>query len=148
MASASRDSPSSSSASSARSRSRREGPANAARFWSPLVGVAAASTATLASPALVVREEELLAADIVTRDRLLQRARDDPVDERVAQVLLDVRVLRRVHEHDPVLVEQLLVALDEDREIAAVLEREPGAPVGEDVRAHRRGGVEGRAHAG
>ena len=53
-----------------------------------------------------------------------------------AQVLLHVRVLRRVDEHDAVLVEELLVALDEDREVAAVLEREPGAAVGEDVRVH------------
>src|SRR5262245_24097995 len=57
-------------------------------------------------------------------------------------------MLRRVDEHDSVLVEELLVALDEDREIAAVLEGEPGAAVGEDVGVQRRGGIERRAHPG
>ena len=62
-------------------------------------------------------------------------------------VLLHVRMLRRIHEDHAVLVEQPLVALDEDLEVAAVLERQPRAAVGEHVGVHRRGGVERRAHA-
>ena len=54
------------------------------------------------------------------------------------ELLLHVRVLRRVHEHHAVLVEQPLVALDQDREIAAVLEIEPGAAVGQHVGVRRR----------
>ena len=41
-----------------------------------------------------------------------------------------------IHQHHAVLVEQALVALDEDHEVAAVLEREPGAAVGERVGVH------------
>src|SRR5262249_53068845 len=94
-----------------------------------------------------IREEQLLAADLVTGDRLLSFWRDEPIDERLPEVLLDVRVLCRVDEHHAVLIEQPLVTLDEDLEVAAVLEREPCAAIGEDVRVHRRGGVERRSHS-
>src|SRR5215470_2953070 len=72
---------------------------------------------------LVVRKEQLLAADFVIGDRLLPVAGSDPADERLAELLLHMRVLSRIHEHDPVLVEESLVALDKDRQVAAVLER-------------------------
>ena len=45
--------------------------------------------------------------------------RDQPVDEFLAQLLLHVRVLGRIDQHDAVLVEQALVALDHDVEVAA-----------------------------
>ena len=56
-------------------------------------------------------------------------------------------MLGRIDEHHAVLVVEALVAFDEDREIAAVLEREPRAAVGEHVRVHRRRRVERRPHA-
>src|SRR5262249_17858748 len=52
-----------------------------------------------------------------------------------------------IDQHDTVLVEQALVAGDENVEIAAVLEREPGAAVGEHIGVGGGGGVERRAHA-
>src|SRR4051812_10330237 len=57
-----------------------------------------------------VREEELLPVDPVARDGLLSRGRDHPVDELPAHVLLHARVLRGIHEHHAVLVEEALVA--------------------------------------
>ena len=56
-------------------------------------------------------------------------------------------MLVRVDQHRAVLVEEALVALDQDHEIAAVLEGQPGAAIGENVSAHRRRGVERRPHA-
>src|SRR6185503_8347770 len=52
-----------------------------------------------------------------------------------------------VDEHDPVLIEEPLVALDEHREITAVLEGQPRSAVGEKVGVHSDGGIERRAHA-
>src|SRR3954471_2914079 len=52
-----------------------------------------------------VREEELLTLDPVAGNGLLSRRREEPIDELLAHRLLDVRMLRRVHEHDAVLVE-------------------------------------------
>src|SRR5581483_10546673 len=99
-------------------------------------------------PRLVrVGEEQLLPADLVSRDDLLALGRDQPVDELLAEVLLHVRVLLRVHQHHAVLVEQALVALHDDLEIAAVLERDPRAAIRQDVGPERRRGVERRAHA-
>ena len=91
------------------------------------------------APARGVREEQLLAVDLVVGDRLLAFRRNQPVDEGLAELLLHVRMLGRVHQHDAVLVEQPLVAFDHDGEIALVLEREPGAAVGQHI------GVRGRA---
>src|SRR5713226_7440427 len=59
-----------------------------------------------------VGEEELLPVDLIVGDRLLAGGRDQPVDEGLAELLLHVRVLCRVHQDDAVLVEQPLVALD------------------------------------
>src|SRR5258708_2355312 len=80
-----------------------------------------------------VGEEQLLAVDLVVGDRLLALGRDEPVDEGLAQLVLHVRMLCRIHQDDAVLVEQLVVAFDRDGEVAAVLEREPGAAIGERV---------------
>src|SRR5215467_1719076 len=94
-----------------------------------------------------IGEEQLLPVDLVVRDRLLAFGRDEPVDEGLAERLLDVRMLFGIDQHDAVLVEQALVAGDEDVEIAAVLERKPGAAVGEHIGVGRGRGVERRAHA-
>ena len=53
----------------------------------------------------------------------------------------------RVDDDHAVLVEEALVALDQDRQIAAILEAEPGAAVGQHIGVGRRGDVERRAHA-
>src|SRR5262249_36042524 len=84
-----------------------------------------------------IGEEELLTVDLVTSDRLLSLLRDKPIDERLPKVLLDVGMLVGVDEHHAVLIEQALVALDKDLEVAAILECEPSAPIGEDVGVHR-----------
>src|SRR5438874_7048366 len=91
--------------------------------------------------------EELLAVDLVVGDRLLAGRRDDPVDELLAELALDVRVFLGIDQHHAVLIEQTPVAFDEHREIGPILEREPGAAIREDVGAHRSGGVERRSHA-
>src|SRR5690349_15775334 len=56
-------------------------------------------------------------------------------------------MLLRIHEHHTILVEEAFVAFDEYGEIAAVLEREPGTAIGENVRAHRRCSVQRGSHA-
>src|SRR6185295_2930426 len=58
---------------------------------------------------LSVGKEKLFAADLIPRDHGLALGGYHPVDERLAQFFLHVRVLGRVHEHDAVLVEQALV---------------------------------------
>src|SRR5581483_2250527 len=90
----------------------------------------AAARASRASTLPVVREEQLLAVDLVARDRTLTFRRHNPVDERFAEIFLHVRMLGRVDQHDVVLIEKTLVAFDQNREIAAVLEVEPRAAVG------------------
>ena len=77
-----------------------------------------------------VGEEQLLASDLVAGNGLLSFRRNHPGNKGIARHLLHVRVLRRVHKHDPVLVEELRIALDEDRELATVPERQPCAAVG------------------
>ena len=70
-----------------------------------------------------VREEQLIAVDLVVGDRLLAFRRDQPVDKLLAEILLHVRVLARVHQHDAVLIEQPSVAFDYDIELAAETDR-------------------------
>jgi hypothetical protein len=76
-----------------------------------------------------VREEQLLAADLVAGNRLLSFRRNQPVDEGLAQFLLHVRMFGRVHEDHAILVEHALVAGDQVVEFAAVLECQPVAAV-------------------
>src|SRR6188508_3863612 len=89
-----------------------------------------------------IREEELLAPDLISSDGGLSLGRDQPVDERLTQLLLHVRMLGRIDQHHAVLVEEAPVALHHDRELAAVLEREPGAAIGERIGVHPGRGVE------
>src|SRR6266436_481967 len=91
--------------------------------------------------------EQLLAVDLVIGDRLLSLRRNQPVDEGLGELLFDMRVLLGVHQYHAVLVEKPLVALDRDGEVAAVLEREPGAAIRQHVCVGCRRGVESRAHA-
>src|SRR5690606_22373540 len=81
------------------------------------------------------------------RDRVLAFLAKDPVDERLAFLDLDVAVLLWIDEYDAVLVEQVLVALVHDLEIAAVLEADPRAAIRQRIGAHADGGVERGAHA-
>ena len=64
-----------------------------------------------------VGEEQLLAVDGVRLDGVLPFLRDEPVDELLALLLLDVGVLGGIDEDDPVLVEELPVALDHSFEL-------------------------------
>ena len=52
-----------------------------------------------------------------------------------------------IDEHHAVLVVEALVALHDDGEVSAVLEREPGAAVGEHIGVGGGRGVERRTHA-
>src|ERR1700729_3326768 len=54
---------------------------------------------------------------------------------------------RRVYPHYAVLVEQLPITLDKDREVTAVLEGQPCASVRKHIGIGRRGCVESRPHA-
>src|SRR3954447_11290358 len=65
-----------------------------------------------------VRKEELLAVDLVARDGGLAVRRDQPIDESLPILGLHLRMLRGIHQHDAVLIEQPPVALDGDDEIA------------------------------
>src|SRR5262249_19171499 len=94
-----------------------------------------------------VRIEQLLAVDFVIGDCLLSLRRNRPVDEGLAKLLFDVWVLCGIHQDDAVLVEKPFVALDRDSEIAAVLERQPGAAIRQHVGVRGRRSVECRAHA-
>src|SRR5207248_3180410 len=76
-----------------------------------------------------VGKEQLLAVDLVTGDRSLAFRRDQPIDELLTQIGLHARMLGRVDQHHPVLIEQALVALDGDHEVGFVLERNPRAAV-------------------
>ena len=89
-------------------------------------------------PGTVALGRTAAAADLVVGDRLLPLRRHQPVDERLAELLLHVRMLGRIHQDDAVLVEQPVVALDHDVEVAAVLERQPGAAVGQHIGVGRR----------
>src|SRR5690348_1670590 len=94
-----------------------------------------------------IGEEQFLPVDLVVRDRLLALGREQPVDEGLAERLLYVRMLFGIDQHDAVLVEQALVAGDENVEIAAILERKPGAAVGEHVGVGGGRSIERSAHA-
>src|SRR5688572_10513189 len=115
----------------------------------PIAGRRLPSTRSVSPRYLLagIREEKLLAADLIGSDGGLSLGRDQPVDERLALRLFYMRMLRRVDQHRAVLVEQAPVALDHDPELAAVLEREPGGAVGERIGVHPRRCIERRPHA-
>src|SRR5208282_1808196 len=92
----------------------------------------------------VVREEELLAVDLVAGNGGLAVCRGEPFDEGRAELFLDVWMPCRVHEHDAILIEKARVALDDYLKIAPVLEAEPSASIGKRICVHRRRRVQGR----
>src|SRR5688572_4379971 len=112
----------------ARNPAAQHAPAAAENFRNPLRAARMGNPeeAGLCSFLPGVGEEQLLPADPVVGDRLLPFCRDDPVDEGLRHLLPDVLVPVRIHQDDAILIEQALVSLDEDRELAAVPEREPG----------------------
>ena len=63
------------------------------------------------------------------------------------ELLLHVRVLGWIDQHDAVLVEQALVAFHRDDEIAFVLERNPGAAIRQHIGIAGAGGIQCGAHA-
>ena len=52
-----------------------------------------------------IREEQLFAVDIVGPYRVLALRREDPINECLTELLLDVRMLGRIDENDTVLVD-------------------------------------------
>src|SRR5260370_4398638 len=100
------------------------------------------------SPLLLrVGKEQLLAIDLVTGDRGLPLRRNQPIHEGLAKFLLHGGIFFRINQHDAVLIEQPLVSLDDNLEIAAIPERYPGAAVGENIGIHCAGGVGASPHA-
>ena len=77
-----------------------------------------------------VGKEQLLAPDRVIGDGLLAVPRDDPVDEGLPVFFFHMRKFFRIQQNDSVLVEKPVVAFDGDCEVAAALERDPGAAIG------------------
>jgi len=66
-------------------------------------------------------KEQLLAIDPVAGDRGLALRRDKPIDECLAEFFLHRGKFFGIDQHDAVLIEQPLVAFDDDFEIAAFL---------------------------
>src|SRR4051812_38558115 len=87
-------------------------------------------------------KEQLLAPDPITGDDALPGRRHDPVGELLRQGLFDMRMSGRIDDDHAVLVEQAAVAFDQHRQLAAVLETEPGAAVGQHVGVAGRGDVQ------
>src|SRR5262252_4486029 len=114
----------------------------------PIASAVITSRRYMLRPRLVgVWEEQLLSLDLIVCDRLLTLRRDEPVDEGLAEFFLDVRVLSRIHQHHAILIKQPLIAGNEDVQVAAVLERQPGAAIGEHVSARCRRRVQRGTHA-
>jgi hypothetical protein len=76
-----------------------------------------------------VREEQLRAANLVVGDRLLPQRRSQPFDETPTELLFDMRMDRRVHQHDAILIEQTAVLLDGNRQGPLIFEAEPGSKI-------------------
>src|SRR5689334_18342390 len=89
-----------------------------------------------------IRIEQLLAVDLIAGNVFLALRGDQVIDELLAEILLHIRMLGRVHQDHAILVEQALVAFDLDDEIALVLEGNPRPAVGQSVGAHAGGRIE------
>src|SRR5262245_49739510 len=92
-------------------------------------------------------DEELLALDLVTSDRVLALSRNQPIDEGLAQVRLHMRMLGGIHQYHVIRVEQPLVALNGDLKFAAVLKRNPRAAIGKHISVGSGGDVKRCRHA-
>src|SRR6185436_20717305 len=89
---------------------------NSSALPGPIAGRRFASTRSVSPRYLPagIRKEELLAIDLVGRDRVLSLAGDDPVDERLPHRAFHAEMLCGIDEDDAVLVEQPPVALHQD----------------------------------
>ena len=61
----------------------------------------------------------------------------EKVDEGLAEIPLHLGMLLGIDQDDAILVEQPPVAFDQDLEIAAILEGDPGAAISQDIGVHR-----------
>src|SRR5690625_4997555 len=104
--------------------------------------------AVRASRLLGVGIEELLAVELIGADGFLPFLGNQPVDEGLAFLRLDVLVTLRIHQDHAILVEEAVVSFDQDLQVAAVLEADPGAAISERVRGHLSRGVQGWTHPG
>src|SRR5262249_36074631 len=78
---------------------RCTGPAASAGPVIAMIAIAVARAWDSSCPRRVgVGEEQLLAVDLVGGNRFLAFVGNEPVDEGLAQILLDVRMLRRVYQ--------------------------------------------------
>ncbi len=89
----------------------------------------------------------MLAVDLIGGNGRLALGGHQPVDKALAEFLLYGGMFLRVHEDNAVLIEQALIAFYRDDEIAGVLERKPGAPVGNHIGLHRARRIESGTHA-
>ena len=100
---------------------------------------------------LGVGEEELLAFKLEAGDGLLGIGADPPVDELLGGFLLDLRALGGVDNHDAVLVQEGLVAFDEDLQgriaLGGGIVLDVGAAVGHGVAVFFGGDADGGHHA-
>src|SRR5260221_9738741 len=94
-----------------------------------------------------VRIEQLLAVDLVIGDGVLSLRRNEPVDEGLTEFCLYMRMPLGIYQHHAILIEKSLVALDRDREVAAVLERQPSATIRQHVGVGYHRSIERRTHA-
>ena len=94
-----------------------------------------------------VRKEQLLPANLVIGDHALPARRHEPVGKALPQLQLHVRILGRVHDDHAIGVEEAGVALHQHHQIGTVLERQPGATIGQDIGVQRRCHVQRRPHA-
>jgi hypothetical protein len=76
-----------------------------------------------------IRKKQLLAANLVARNARLPGWRNHPVHKALRVLRFDMRMLSGVDHHHAVLVEQALIALHQDRQIASVFEVEPSAAI-------------------
>src|SRR5262245_57618481 len=96
---------------------------------------------------ITVGGEELLAFNLITRNRVLALSRPQPIDEGLAQVRLHMRVIGGVHQYHGILVEQPRVALNENIKFVVVFKRNPAAAIGKQISVAGGSSVERRAHA-
>src|SRR5690625_1195565 len=102
----------------------------------------------LASRLIGVRIEELLTVQLVGADRSLPFLGNQPVDEGLALLGLDVLVALGIDQDHAILVEEAVIAFDQNLQVTAVLKADPGAAIGQGIGRHLRSRVKSRAHAG
>src|SRR5215831_773398 len=78
--------------------------------WSTIVG----RSLSLTTVRRWHQERKRLAVDPVVGNRPLSFRRSQPINESATEVLFDMRVFCRVYEHDPVLVEEPPITLNDD----------------------------------